>query len=206
MSLEEVKRYMPKITFFNLNDKKKQKIEKAIKNEFSREGFEKASISNIIEEAKIPRGSFYQYFEDKEDAVKYIIDKYAKKEKEMMQNFTIKNNGNIFDMSIDIFEYIVKKVEDKKEWILYKSILSELKKNNISIWGEKEEERDFGKNINYQILNIKEKDDLKYMIRILMTITRSASLEVLSNRKSKEESKEELIKQIEILKRGMYKN
>lgn len=123
-----------------------------------------------------------------------------------MQNFTIKNNGNIFDMSIDIFEYIVKKVEDKKEWILYKSILSELKKNNISIWGEKEEERDFGKNINYQILNIKEKDDLKYMIRILMTITRSASLEVLSNRKSKEESKEELIKQIEILKRGMYKN
>lgn len=197
---------MPKITFFNLNDKKKQKIEKAIKNEFSREGFEKASISNIIEEAKIPRGSFYQYFEDKEDAVKYIIDKYAKKEKEMMQNFTIKNNGNIFDMSIDIFEYIVKKVEDKKEWILYKSILSELKKNNISILGEKEEERDFGKNINYQILNIKEKDDLKYMIRILMTITRSASLEVLSNRKSKEESKEELIKQIEILKRGMYKN
>lgn len=197
---------MPKITFFNLNDEKKQKIEKAIKNEFSREGFEKASISNIIEEAKIPRGSFYQYFEDKEDAVKYIIDKYAKKEREMMQNFTIKNNGNIFDMSIDIFEYIVKKVEDKKEWILYKSILSELKKNNISIWGEKEEERDFGKNINYQILNIKEKDDLKYMIRILMTITRSASLEVLSNRKSKEESKEELIKQIEILKRGMYKN
>ena len=197
---------MPKITFFNLNDEKKQKIEKAIKNEFSREGFEKASISNIIEEAKIPRGSFYQYFEDKEDAVKYIIDKYAKKEKEMMQNFTIKNNGNIFDMSIDIFEYIVKKVEDKKEWILYKSILSELKKNNISILGEKEEERDFGKNINYQILNIKEKDDLKYMIRILMTITRSASLEVLANRKSKEESKEELIKQIEILKRGMYKN
>ena len=148
---------MPKITFFNLNDEKKQKIEKAIKNEFSREGFEKASISNIIEEAKIPRGSFYQYFEDKEDAVKYIIDKYAKKEKEMMQNFTIKNNGNIFDMSIDIFEYIVKKVEDKKEWILYKSILSELKKNNISILGEKEEERDFGKNINYQILNIRKR-------------------------------------------------
>ena len=65
---------MPKETFYNLNEEKKEKIEKAIINEFSRNSFEKASISNIIEEAKIPRGSFYQYFDDKEDAVKYIIE------------------------------------------------------------------------------------------------------------------------------------
>ena len=66
---------MPKSTFFNLSPEKREKIEKAIENEFGRTTFEKASISNIIENAKIPRGSFYQYFEDKEDAIKYIVQK-----------------------------------------------------------------------------------------------------------------------------------
>ena len=53
---------MPKQTFFNLKEDKKEKIEKALIKEFSRNSFEKASISNIILEANIPRGSFYQYF------------------------------------------------------------------------------------------------------------------------------------------------
>lgn len=56
---------MPKSTFYNLNNDKKEKIKKAIRNEFSKNSFSKASISNIIEEAKIPRGSFYQYLKIK---------------------------------------------------------------------------------------------------------------------------------------------
>ena len=47
---------MPKSTFYNLNDEKREKIEKALRNEFSKNIFEKTSISNIIEEAQIPRG------------------------------------------------------------------------------------------------------------------------------------------------------
>ncbi|WP_082383880.1 TetR/AcrR family transcriptional regulator [Lacticaseibacillus thailandensis] len=39
----------------------------AAKTEFTRAVFAKASISNIIELAGVPRGSFYQYFEDKQD-------------------------------------------------------------------------------------------------------------------------------------------
>ena len=77
---------MPKITFFNLNIEKKEKIKRAIINEFSKNTISKASISNIVEEAQIPRGSFYQYFEDKEDALKYIIDEFIKFEKEEIKN------------------------------------------------------------------------------------------------------------------------
>ena len=63
---------VPKSTFFNLNEEKRIKIEKALKTEFSRGSFEEASVSNIVTNAQIPRGSFYQYFEDKEDAIKYF--------------------------------------------------------------------------------------------------------------------------------------
>ncbi|WP_225350832.1 TetR/AcrR family transcriptional regulator [Lacticaseibacillus camelliae] len=58
---------MPKPTFFRLAETKRKRLIKAAYDEFSRASFQDASISNIIKEAGIPRGSFYQYFEDKSD-------------------------------------------------------------------------------------------------------------------------------------------
>jgi len=64
---------LPKQTFFKLtSEKQKQIIDVAI-NEFSRFTFNEVKISDIISKAKIPRSSFYDYFEDKKDLYKYII-------------------------------------------------------------------------------------------------------------------------------------
>ncbi|MEI3390620.1 MAG: TetR/AcrR family transcriptional regulator [Clostridia bacterium] len=69
---------MPKDTFLNLSEDKKNKIINAAKKEFARVPIEEASIKNIVEEAEIARGSFYQYFESKEDLLKYILNSKAK--------------------------------------------------------------------------------------------------------------------------------
>ena len=69
---------MPKETFLNLSEDKKNKIINAAKKEFARVPIEEASIKNIVEEAEIARGSFYQYFESKEDLLKYILNSKAK--------------------------------------------------------------------------------------------------------------------------------
>ena len=69
---------MPKDTFLNLSEDKKNKIINAAKKEFARVPIEEASIKNIVEEAEIARGSFYQYFESKEDLLKYILNSEAK--------------------------------------------------------------------------------------------------------------------------------
>lgn len=61
---------MPKETFFNLAEEKKEKIINAAKKEFKRVPLEQASIKNIVEDAGIARGSFYQYFESKEDLMR----------------------------------------------------------------------------------------------------------------------------------------
>jgi AcrR family transcriptional regulator len=65
---------MPKETSFNLDQDKKQKIIEAAMNEFTDNELHKARVSNIIKEANIPRGSFYQYFEDIDDLYYHIID------------------------------------------------------------------------------------------------------------------------------------
>ena len=61
---------MPKETFLNLPEEKKQKIINAAKNEFKRVPLEQSSIKNIVESAEIARGNFYQYFESKEDLLR----------------------------------------------------------------------------------------------------------------------------------------
>ena len=195
---------MPKKTFININSEKKQKIEQAIEKEFSKTSFEKASISNIVEYAQIPRGSFYQYFEDKEDAIKYILQKYMKREKEIMKEFLLKNRGDIFETSIDIYEYLTNKSKEEDKLNLYKNVLDELKKNNINIFQE-EKECKIDDSINIEMLDIKNQDDIKYIMRIISTITRTISIEVISKKMTKEKGKDILKNELEILKRGMLK-
>lgn len=193
---------MPKETFYHLNNKKREKVEKALENEFSRTTFEKASISKIVEEANIPRGSFYQYFEDKEDAIQYIVEKYILLEKETMKNSLQETKGNIFEASLKIFDYITSKTHEGLKAKLYKNIMQELKKNNTNLSSKIEEMNQF---VDKSILNIKEEKDFKSIIKIISIVTRTATISVNSGMITLEEAREELKNQIEILKRGMLK-
>ncbi|MBQ9662684.1 MAG: TetR/AcrR family transcriptional regulator [Oscillospiraceae bacterium] len=54
-------------TFSRLPEEKKHRILSAARKEFLANPFEKSSINRILEEAAVPKGSFYQYFDSKED-------------------------------------------------------------------------------------------------------------------------------------------
>ncbi len=73
---------MPKETFYNLPEDKQETIIQALLEEFSDYSFAEASVSGIIDRAEIPRGSFYQYFSDLEDAYRFIIKQIAEKKVE----------------------------------------------------------------------------------------------------------------------------
>ena len=199
---------MPKETFFNLKLDKREKIETALVNEFSRTTFEKASISNIIEEAQIPRGSFYQYFEDKEDAVKYIMQKYTKLEKEKMYNLLIETKGDIFEATLKMYDYIIEISENEKYFKICKNIIQELRKNNVNVFEQipsEKEQNELNKVIDTSNLKIDKKDDLDYIMKILTTISRTVMLEAVSNQITKEQGRIELERKLEILKKGMKK-
>ncbi|MBE9077201.1 TetR/AcrR family transcriptional regulator [Romeria aff. gracilis LEGE 07310] len=65
---------MPNQTFFNLPDKKRQLITELAIAEFASYDYDTASISNVVKQAKIAKGSFYQYFEDKKDLYLYLVN------------------------------------------------------------------------------------------------------------------------------------
>lgn len=65
---------MPKQTFFNLPEEKRRRIVDCAVGEFAEHGYNMASISRMVAAAGIAKGSFYQYFEDKEDLYAHVID------------------------------------------------------------------------------------------------------------------------------------
>jgi len=64
---------MPKQTFFNLNEDKRRRIVDAATKEFGEYGFHGARLNNIVQNAGIAKGSFYQYFEDLDDLFLHLI-------------------------------------------------------------------------------------------------------------------------------------
>lgn len=68
---------MPKETFFNLPDEKRITIQEAALAEFAAHSYAGASINRIVAAAGIAKGSFYQYFEDKADLFKQVLDYIA---------------------------------------------------------------------------------------------------------------------------------
>jgi AcrR family transcriptional regulator len=64
---------MPKETFFNLPTEKRQRIIDLALAEFAEKDYDTASISRIVAQAGIAKGSFYQYFENKEDLYTYLL-------------------------------------------------------------------------------------------------------------------------------------
>lgn len=67
-------RLMPRKTFENLREDKKNRVLEAGLEEFSQKSFHQATVRGIVERAGISKGSFYQYFEDKKDFYRYLIE------------------------------------------------------------------------------------------------------------------------------------
>ena len=125
---------MPTDTFLNLPKEKQARIIEAARIEFSRASLKEASIANVIKIAEIPRGSFYQYFEDKEDAIKYIIQKFILAEEDLIGKILINTNGDIFESAIKMYDYMVEELLKDNSFKLVRNILQELKKENFSIF------------------------------------------------------------------------
>jgi AcrR family transcriptional regulator len=77
---------MPKQTFFNLPDEKRRIIVDTAVDEFAEYGFEAASINRIVANSSIAKGSFYQYFTDKMDVFKHLMDILAQEKSDYFKD------------------------------------------------------------------------------------------------------------------------
>lgn len=106
---------MPSERFLKLSDEKKARILQAGFREFSRESLRTASINSIIKEADISRGSFYTYFEDKEDLFAYLLESTVKEFTDRVCSCLDEADGDAVNGMVILYEKILKTVSEEKE-------------------------------------------------------------------------------------------
>lgn len=94
---------------------KRERILTAALELFSKKGFEKTSVDSITRKAKIAKGTFYNFFEKKEDVLLYFLDReYSKSEAEIAQHVSVQHTF-IDQIELSITAYI-KNIFHKKEF------------------------------------------------------------------------------------------
>jgi AcrR family transcriptional regulator len=76
---------VPKQTFFNLPEGKREKFLEIAIQEFAENDYLNASVSKIVQRAGISKGSLYQYFDDKEDLYQHLLDLVVEKKAQFLQ-------------------------------------------------------------------------------------------------------------------------
>ena len=202
---------MPSKTFLNLSQEKKNKILKAANKEFARVPIEQASIKNIVEEAGIARGSFYQYFEDKEDLFDYMMKLKMGNMENKLNKMIEKENGNIINICINIYDQFIRIGKIRKNNKFFKKIFENVKTSDNLMFIKKSEmnnkvEETFYNlyDKNKEFLNVKNEEEFRLVIDILFTITRKRIVASLKYKDSNE-ARNDFLKEIEFVKNGIMK-
>ncbi|BCA84958.1 TetR family transcriptional regulator [Enterococcus saigonensis] len=186
---------MPKETFFHLTREKQQRIMKAAKKEFSKVPLGEASIAQIIKDAGIPRGSFYQYFEDKDDLYFYYFQNMRRNSQQELNTAMAKANGQLFDGFEIYFTKMVKEVLQGENASFYRNLFMNMDYRSFHKvaphFGKprgdshadparqvhKESMQEFYNMIDLTTLNVQNEDELKLLVKMLMHIVFSTVAE-----------------------------
>ena len=93
-------------TFLRLPEEKRGRFLEAAWGEFTRVKFADASINQIVRHAGIPRGSFYQYFTDKEDLFYYLLGDIQAQVVQVFSEQLRKNAGDLFQLQLALYDDI----------------------------------------------------------------------------------------------------
>ncbi|EFE92656.1 transcriptional regulator, TetR family [Oribacterium sp. oral taxon 078 str. F0262] len=110
---------MPSDRFLKLEKEKQERIIRAARREFSHVPYEQASINKIIRYAGISRGSFYTYFEDKEDLLAYIFQEEERLAAAYLQERMEEYEGDIW---LAVHSWLRRLVEAKENFLVKESL------------------------------------------------------------------------------------
>ena len=106
---------MPTTTFFNLPPPKRERLLRAAVSEFVQKPFNEVSINRIIQAAEIPRGSFYQYFEDKMDLFRYILGGFGLRLEEAVLACLDACGGDLLAAPLALFDRVLDCIRENQE-------------------------------------------------------------------------------------------
>ncbi|GAB2540322.1 TetR/AcrR family transcriptional regulator [Gracilibacillus alcaliphilus] len=161
---------MPKNTFYNLPGKKRWKLDQALYKEFSFYSLNDSSIARIIADAEIPRGSFYQYFSDLEDAYYYTLEQQMREVANLFTGLLEKHDGVIYSATTEFYAILLK--ESKHFPIFTHALLNMNGKIHqlISHFFTIDNEKAYQQQLELAVNPIENKDYFFHLLRVISSV------------------------------------
>ena len=112
---------MAKETFHNLSSEKREKILDVLKTVFREKPFHEVTVKEIVEESGIARGSFYQYFDDLQEAYFVILNSELGDIHSLFIDVFRKQRGDIRAALIEYGKKLRKLLFEPKTYNIYKN-------------------------------------------------------------------------------------
>ncbi len=201
---------MPSPLYYNLSDSKKEKLINSAKLEFSRVLLSDASINKIVKEAGISRGSFYLYFESKEELYSYILKEYRLQILRELYQIIEQHHGDLFFSFDQFFKSFIQYCFDNEEKNFFKNsfLNSNMYIESKVIYHPKDSESEqvlekIKEKIDLSKLSVHAKENLDITLLFLFDITLKNIMPVLLWNQSKQKAYQHFLKSLELLKGGI---
>ncbi|WP_295740582.1 TetR/AcrR family transcriptional regulator [uncultured Oscillibacter sp.] len=202
---------MPSNTFLNLPEDKQTRLMDAASREFSAKPYNEVSINKIIQDAGIPRGSFYMYFQDKEELFHYLVHGYVEQLLMVLEEALLRESGDVFVALRTLFDYVWEKRQEQSLGGM--GAMSAIISRNggmqrgalLDLLDSGEALERLRQSVNPELLDLRREGDLDRMLAVLLSVT-GPLLYAGIEAGDAPGYREHLDGILEILQRGMAKN
>lgn len=203
---------MPTSTFYNLPEDKKAKLLSSAVKEFTRVSYNEVSINQIVKDAGISRGSFYQYFKDKGDLLVFILQDFLVSLHTCAINSLNNSNGDIFIMFADLYDCLANECLKDDHYRFFRNLFTSMRANNDELKKTPDDSciPDFDPDMfihffNRDSLVYKEDDDLLLLQSLLFNLTKSSVIKLILQPENKDKIRSDLNRTLLMIKTGCVK-
>ncbi|MDL2293057.1 TetR/AcrR family transcriptional regulator [Ruminococcaceae bacterium OttesenSCG-928-D13] len=201
---------MPTERFLNLPAEKRERVLRAAVEEMARVPFSEVSINRIIQAAGIARGSFYQYFEDKNDLLEHIMAGYQADIEAAARKSLAATGGNIFTAVQDVLGFVVAFGTKPENYDFCRNVFSSampcaeerfafLKMNAQTM------ARQFTASVDVSGLRDGSEENLVLLMKVLSALMRDTLLRVLKYPEKKDQLRADFEAELDVVRYGVLK-
>ena len=196
-------------TFLRLPEEKRNRILDAAWEEFTRGRYTDVSINKIILKARIPRGSFYQYFRDKEDLFGYLLGSTRDQVAALFGALLQEAGGDLFRIHLMAYDRFL--VQERSpildRWVQLLRLNNGLDFDKMLPGNPEEDFVDsFWTQVDTTLFHRKDREYVKMVFSLTGLALGSAVADALLHPESQDVYRRELEQRLEIIRHGCLTN
>lgn len=203
---------MPTSTFYNLPEDKKIKLLRSAKKEFTRVSYNEVSINQIVKDAGISRGSFYQYFVDKSDLLVFILQDFLISLHQTVMVSLEKSDGDIFTMFADLYDCLSIECLKDEQYQFFRNLFTSMRANNEELKRvpcdtclPQYDPHLFNKYFKRETLVYPNDEDVMRLQSLLFNVTKASVIKLILSPEDKEQIRNDLNRTLLMIKTGCEK-